>query len=196
MLVIADRFRSALDILYVWCFFVWRGGSVKLSAALSVGEIQKDSLGGMVIMTIRTMNIEDFEEIYDLWIHTEGMGLNTTDDSKDGIVKYLLRNPNTCFVAEDNGKLIGVIISGHDGRRGFIYHTTVKKEYRGQGIGKKLVDSAMKALEAEGIHKVALVAFEKNVSGNAFWEKVGFTVRDDLVYRNKNIHQLKRVDLI
>ena len=124
---------------------------------------------------------------------TEGMGWNTTDDSKDGIVKYLLRNPNTCFVAEDNGKLIGVIIRGHDGRRGFIYHTTVKKEYRGQGIEKKLVDSAMKALEAEGIHKVA---FEKNVSGNAFWEKVGFTVREDLVYRNKNIHQLKRVDLI
>lgn len=119
-------------------------------------------------MTIRTMNIEDFEKIYDLWIHTEGMGLNTTDDSKDGIVKYLLRNPNTCFVAEDNGQIIGVIMSGHDGRRGFIHHTTVKKEYRGQGIGKKLVESAMKALEAESIHKVALVAFEKNVSGNAF----------------------------
>ncbi len=147
-------------------------------------------------MEIRIMNIEDFKKIYDLWIHTEGMGLNTTDDSMEGISRYLLRNPNTCFVAEDKGKLIGVIMSGHDGRRGFIHHTTVKQEYRGQGIGKKLVDSAMKALEAEGIHKVALVAFESNVSGNVFWEKVGFTVRDDLVYRNKNIHQLKRIDLI
>lgn len=147
-------------------------------------------------MTIRTMNIKDFENVYDLWIHTEGMGLNTTDDSRDGITKYLLRNPNTCFVAEDNGKIIGVIMGGHDRRRGFIHHTTVKKEYRGQGIGKKLVDSAMKALEAEDIHKVALVAFDKNVSGNVFWEKIGFTVRDDLVYRNKNIHQLTRLDLI
>ncbi len=147
-------------------------------------------------MTIRTMKIEDFEKIYDLWIHTEGMGLNTIDDSRDGIAKYLLRNPNTCFVAEDNEKLIGVIMSGHDGRRGFIYHTTVRKEYREQGIGKKLVDSALKALEAEGIHKVALVAFEKNVSGNAFWEKAGFSVRNDLVYRNKNIHQLQRINLI
>ncbi|MDE7176780.1 MAG: GNAT family N-acetyltransferase [Lachnospiraceae bacterium] len=144
-------------------------------------------------MIIRTMDIEDYEKVYDLWIHTEGMGLNTTDDSREGIAKYLLRNPNTCFVAEDNGKLIGVIMSGHDGRRGFIYHTTVKKEYRGQGIGKKLVDSAMTALEAKGIHKVALVAFEKNVSGNTFWEKAGFTVRDDLIYRNKNIHQLKKL---
>lgn len=147
-------------------------------------------------MKIRTMFIEDFGNVYDLWINTEGMGLNTTDDSKEGITKYLLRNPNTCFVAEDNGQLIGAILSGHDGRRGFIYHTTVKKEYRKQGIGRRLVDSAMTALEAEGIHKVALVVFDKNISGNIFWEKIGFTVRDDLIYRNKSIHELKRIDLI
>ena len=147
-------------------------------------------------MTIRTMTIEDYEKAYNLWINTTGMGLNTTDDSREGIARYLLRNPNTCFVAEDNGELVGVIISGHDGRRGFIYHTTVKEEYRGQGIGKKLVDSALTALETEGIHKVALVVFEKNVSGNIFWEKAGFTVRDDLIYRNKNIHEFQRIDLI
>ena len=145
-------------------------------------------------MIIRTMYIEDYEKVYDLWIHTVGMGLNETDDSRKGIAKYLSRNPNTCFVAEDNGKIAGVIMSGHDGRRGFIYHTTVKKEYRRQGIGKKLVDAALAALEEEGIHKVALVAFEKNVSGNIFWEKAGFTVRDDLIYRNKSIHELKRIE--
>lgn len=145
---------------------------------------------------IRTMTIEDYEKVYNLWIHTAGMGLNTTEDSREGILKYLLRNPNTCFVAEDNGELVGVIMSGHDGRRGFIHHTAVKAEYRGKGIGKKLVDSALTALEMEGIHKVALVVFEKNILGNIFWEKAGFTVRDDLVYRNKNIHELKRIDLI
>ena len=147
-------------------------------------------------MIIRIMKIEDYEKVYDLWIHTVGMGLNTTDDSREGIAKYLLRNPNTCFVAEDNRGIVGVIMSGHDGRRGFIHHTTVMKEYRRQGIGKKLVDSALAALEAEGIHKVALVAFEKNVLGNIFWEKAGFTIRDDLIYRNKNIHELERIDLI
>lgn len=149
-----------------------------------------------MIVIIRTMKIEDYEAIYDLWIHTAGMGLNTTDDSREGIAKYLLRNPHTCFVAEDNGIIAGVIMSGHDGRRGFIHHTTVKQDYRGQGLGKKLVDSALAALEAEGIHKVALVAFEKNELGNIFWEKIGFTVRDDLVYRNKCIHELNRIDVI
>lgn len=147
-------------------------------------------------MIIRTMKLEDYEKVYDLWVHTAGMGLNTTDDSREGIGKYLLRNPNTCFVAEDNGNIAGVIMSGHDGRRGFIYHTTVKQEYRNQGIGKKLVDSALAALEAEGIHKVALVAFEKNVSGNIFWEKVGFSVREDLIYRNKSIHKLEKIDVV
>lgn len=147
-------------------------------------------------MIIRLMDMEDYEKVYDLWTHAEGMGLNTTDDSHEGIAKYLKRNPNTCFVAEDNGRLVGVIMSGHDGRRGFIHHTTVRKEYRGQGVGMKLVDSAWKALEAEGIHKVALVAFEKNESGNRFWEKAGFTVREDLVYRNKSIHELTKIDLI
>lgn len=147
-------------------------------------------------MTIRLMNIEDYENVYHLWMHTKGMGLNTTDDSREGIAQYLHRNPNTCFVAEDNGAIVGVIMSGHDGRRGFIYHTTVKEECRGQGIGRKLVDSALTALEAEGIHKVALVVFEKNALGNVFWEKLGFTVRDDLIYRNKNIHEFQRIDLI
>ncbi len=146
-------------------------------------------------MTIRTMNLSDYEKVYQLWIHTEGMGLNTTDDSREGIAKYLLRNPTTCFVAEEHGELVGVIMSGHDGRRGFIYRTTVKTEWRGKGIGKNLVDEALAALEQEGIHKVALVAFEKNALGNIFWEKAGFTIRNDLVYWNKNIHELERIEV-
>lgn len=144
---------------------------------------------------VRKMVIGDYEKVYNLWAHTAGMGLNTTDDSKEGIARYLARNPNTCFVAELEGELIGVIMSGHDGRRGFIYHTAVKEEVRQQGIGEKLVRSELAALEQEGIHKVALVVFGKNKTGNLFWEKMGFTVRDDLAYRNKNIHELERIDL-
>ena len=85
-------------------------------------------------------------------------------------------------------------MSGQDGRRGFIYHTSVHQDYRKQGIGRKLVEHALHALEEEGIHKVALVVFERNENGNAFWEKVGFSKRTDLVYRNKTIHEMVRID--
>lgn len=143
---------------------------------------------------IRQMTIEDYEAVYELWVHTPGMGLNNVDDTKSGIERYLKRNPTTCLVAEEAGRIVGVIMSGHDGRRGFIYHTTVHADYRGQGIGRSLVQYAMQALEQEGIHKVALVAFLRNEAGNAFWEKLGFFAREDLVYRNKGIHEMVRMD--
>lgn len=145
-------------------------------------------------MKIRLMTISDYNQVYELWINTPGMGLNNLDDSKEGIDRYLKRNPSTCFVAEDEGKIIGVIMSGHDGRRGFIHHTAVLETYRRQGIGKKLVDKALNALEQEGINKVALVVFERNKLGNSFWENMGFESRNDLVYRNKSIRELKRLD--
>ena len=94
----------------------------------------------------------------------------------------------------DGEKIIGVIMAGHDGRRGFIHHTAVLPQYRGRNIGKALVEHAMSALDKEGINKVALAAFQRNEVGNGFWEKLGFSVRDDLVYRNKNIHDLHRID--
>ena len=146
------------------------------------------------MINYRVMTIDDYDAVYDLWINTPGMGLNSTDDSRAGIEKYIKRNPTTSFVAEHDGNVVGVIIAGHDGRRGYIYHTAVSPSYQNCGIAKKLVNCAMIALEAEGIYKVALVAFEKNSIGNGFWEHIGFIRRDDLVYRNKNIHELYRID--
>lgn len=145
-------------------------------------------------MEIRKLFIDDYEQIYDLWISTPGMGLNDVDDSRDGIHRYLLRNPETCFAAVENGKVVGAILSGHDSRRGYIYHTAVAMEKRNQGIGSALVDAAMKALQGEGIKKVALVVFDRNENGNEFWERRGFTVRNDLIYRNKALTELKRID--
>lgn len=138
-------------------------------------------------MQIRIMNINDYESVYQLWSSTPGIGLNDVDDSREGIELYLKRNPRTCFVAVDSNNIIGVILSGHDGRRAFIHHTAVAVNYRKQGIGKTLVDYATKALATEGIHKAALIVFSNNESGNLFWESQGFSARDDLIYRNKFI---------
>ena len=145
-------------------------------------------------MLIKKMTIEDYDGVYNLWLNTPGMGLNTSDDSKAGIKKYLNRNPDTCFIAKEGKEIIGVIMSGHDGRRGYIYHLAVKVSERSQGIGGALVNKAMSALEKEGINKVALVVFGSNETGNSFWEKHGFTMRNDLVYRNKNIKNLTNID--
>lgn len=145
-------------------------------------------------MIIRRMIINDYKSVYALWLSCKGMGLNNLDDSEEGIEKFLYRNPDTCFVAEVDQKIVGVIIAGNDGRRGYIYHTAVNPDFRKRGIGKALVDSALSALKKCGINKVALVVFERNEDGNKFWENIGFSMRDDLVYRNKAISDMLRID--
>lgn len=140
------------------------------------------------------MNISDYEKVYAIWISCKGMGLNNLDDSRKGIERFLLRNPETCFVAEADEAVVGVIMAGHDGRKGYIYHTAVLPEYRNRGIAANLVENAMSAMKNAGINKVALVVFDRNEGGNAFWEKMGFAVREDLVYRNKNITEMTRID--
>lgn len=141
----------------------------------------------------RLMSIEDYQQCYDLWIKC-GNGLNDKDDSCEGIDKYLKRNPSTSFVATCDGKVVGVILCGHDGRRGIIQHACVSPDYRRLGIGNRLVELALEALKKEGINKVLLVAFKKNEGGNAFWEAQGFTLREDLNYRNKALAEMVRID--
>ena len=133
---------------------------------------------------IRIMTIEDYERVYTLWSGTKGMGLRSIDDSKEGIARFLRRNPTTCFVAEADGEVVGAIICGHDGRRGYIYHTAVKESLRGQGIGKQLADKACEALKDEGITRCGLFVFADNEGGKDFWLSQGWLTRPDLVYFN------------
>ena len=145
-------------------------------------------------MYLRKMKIEDYDNVYSLWMSCVGMGLNNLDDSKDGIEKFLNRNQDTCYIAVEKDEIIGVIMVGNDGRRGYIYHTAVHPNYRKQGIGKALVEIALDSLLKLGINKVALVVFERNNAGNEFWEKLGFTSRNDLIYRNKALVKIERID--
>ena len=138
----------------------------------------------------RVMTIEDYDGVYSVWENTPEMSINSTDDSREGIEKYLKRNPATSFVAVDDGKIVGLCLAGHDGRRGYIAHMAVLREYKHRKIGTRLVECTMKAMEEEGIPKVALLAYKKNDEGNAFWESVGFGNRTDLNYRNKSIQEL------
>ena len=145
-------------------------------------------------MNIRKMTIDDYDEVYALWMSCTGMGLNNVDDSREGIEKFLAKNPTTCLVAEADSAIVGVILIGNDGRRGYVYHTAVHPDCRKQGIAKQLVDTALDELAALGIIKVGLVAFARNETGNAFWESQGFEDRTDLVYRSKALADMIRID--
>lgn len=140
-------------------------------------------------MNIRLITSADFPALRLLWETCPGVGLNDVDDTEPGIRKYLERNPTTCFAAEENGKLVGTILAGHDGRRGYIYHLAVAEGSRLKGIAKRLVNASLTSLKAQGIQKAALVVFEDNRFGNIFWEHMGFTERPDLVYRNKSLRE-------
>lgn len=141
------------------------------------------------MMKMRLLKISDYQSIYNLWENTSGMGLRSLDDSEAGIKRFLLRNPKTNFVAVVDEKIVGVIMAGNDGRRGYIYHLAVQNEYRRRGIASALVKECLMALRTEEINKAALVVFSDNKSGNHFWKKLGFIERDDLVYRNLSINE-------
>ena len=145
-------------------------------------------------MEIRNMTIGDYDSVYALWLSCPGMGLNSLDDSMEGIENYLARNPGTCFVAVEQGGIVGTILTGHDGRRGTISHMAVSPDCQGRGIGRRLVEAALSALREQGINKVNLVAFAANEKGNAFWEKMGFARRTDLAYRDRALADMTRID--
>ncbi|MGI5854674.1 MAG: GNAT family N-acetyltransferase [Bacillota bacterium] len=133
-------------------------------------------------MIIRKMTMEDYDAVFQLWRGIEGVGLRRLDDSPAGIAKFLERNPDTNFVAEIDHRIVGIALSGHDGRRGFLYHMAVRPEYRRQGIGKALFQEICTAMKNEGINKMGLLVFSKNQIGNAFWQSLGWQHRTDLNY--------------
>lgn len=131
---------------------------------------------------IRVMTMEDYDGVKALWMKIKGFGIRSIDDSREGVELFLRRNPTTSVVAVEDGKIVGSILCGHDGRRGCLYHVCVDEEYRMRGIGKSMVVKCMEALREEKINKVSLIAFTKNDIGNAFWKEIGWTKREDLNY--------------
>ena len=133
-------------------------------------------------MQIRVMTTEDYEAVHALWMTIKGFAIRSVDDSREGVERFIKRNPDTSVVAEEDGKIVGAILCGHDGRRGCLYHVCVHPDHRRRGIGKSMVVFCMNALKKEKINKVSLIAFTANDIGNAFWRTIGWTRREDLNY--------------
>ena len=141
---------------------------------------------------IKQVTIDDYDDLFELWNSTEQSrrALNPVDDSREGIERYLKRNPNTCFAAVHGNRIIGVILTGHDGRRGIIHHMCVHPDYRRMGIAAHLVSLAEEALKKESIQKVFGLVFTDNATANLFWEKQGYSLRTNLNYRNKSLNEM------
>ncbi|MBQ1640242.1 MAG: GNAT family N-acetyltransferase [Lachnospiraceae bacterium] len=133
-----------------------------------------------VDFAVRAMTMEDYEAVHELWMTIHGFGIRSVDDSKEGVERFLQRNPGISVVAESDGAIVGSILCGHDGRRGCFYHVCVREDMRRQGIGKAMATAAMRQLQEENISKVNLVAFKRNEVGNQFWHEEGWQLRDDL----------------
>lgn len=144
---------------------------------------------------IKTMTIDHYEELFSLWNSTPNMGLRTLDDSREGIERFLARNPTTSFSAYEDGQLVGAILCGHDGRRGYIYHTVVRPECRRRGIASALAAKAEDALREEGITRVCLNVMETNETGKAFWTQKGWEKKDFLGFYSKGITEKENLPL-
>ena len=129
---------------------------------------------------LSVMTVEDYPEVKKLWMSIRGFAIRSMDDSREGVERFLRRNPSTSVVARVGGELVGAVLCPHDGRRGCLYHVCVREDFRRKGIGKAMVLFCTDALRAEKINKVSLIAFTSNDAGNAFWKEIGWTRRYDL----------------
>lgn len=127
---------------------------------------------------IREMTIDDYDEVYHLWEQTEGLSLEE-GDSREDIKIYLNRNQGFCFVACVDVRIIGSVLCGHEGRRGILRHLAVKREYRGKGFARALINESLSALYKDGIKKCNTFVLDENVDGRRFWEHMGWYVLED-----------------
>lgn len=146
-----------------------------------------DLLNKMTI-TIRSCNIEAYEDVLALWQQCEGIGLSGAD-SRENVHRFLEQNPGLSFVASAEGRIIGTVLAGHDRRRGYIYHLAVHPDWRRQGLGRRLVDRCLQALREAGIQKGHLFVFKNNEAGIGFWKSVGWERRSDLVVMSKPLEE-------
>jgi ribosomal protein S18 acetylase RimI-like enzyme len=138
-------------------------------------------------MEIKEMSVKELEAVISLWQSSPGVGLDKDADTKERIGIYLQRNPGLSFAAFEKGKVIGAVLCGHDGRRGYLHHLTVAEAYRNKGIGTTLVDRVISKLHMLGIRKCNIFVFANNPAGQEFWKRNGWVERTDLKVMSKMI---------
>ncbi|HUV09108.1 MAG TPA: GNAT family N-acetyltransferase [Spirochaetia bacterium] len=130
-------------------------------------------------MRVTELAIQDYDEVRDLWSRTEGIGLSSAD-TKEGFGMFLERNPGLSLALRHRGRVVGTVMVGHDGRRGYLYHLVVEPEHRGNGWAKKMVARGLAGLRALNIRKCHVFIFRSNLSGKGFWKSIDWVEREDI----------------
>lgn len=137
-------------------------------------------------VVIRKMTADDYPGAIQLWQSLPGLGLSRADQ-QDTIARFLEKNPNTCFIALDGEKIIGTALGGSDGRRGYLYHLAVQKEFQRLGLGRQLSEACIAALKSEGLQKCHIFVISSNLEGLRFWERLGWILRQDILVMSKDL---------
>ncbi len=137
-------------------------------------------------VSIRKMIADDYPGAIQLWQSLPGLGLSSADQ-QDAIARFLEKNPSTCFIALDGEKVIGTVLGGSDGRRGYLYHLAVQEEYQRLGLGRQLSEACIAALKSEGLQKCHIFVISSNLEGLRFWERLGWILRQDILVMSKDL---------
>ena len=174
----------ATDVCVQKWRFAQNGGASRKTGALDAAGSAGYTSGMSV--TLREFTIADYEGAYALWQGMEGIGLSEADE-KPNIAQYLARNPGLSFVAEEGGLLVGALLGGSDGRRGFLNHLAVAHNHRRAGIGRALVERSLAALAALGMRKCHIFVLARNRAGRRFWRKIGWQERTTLLVMSQDV---------
>jgi putative acetyltransferase len=140
-------------------------------------------------LRFRAMAADDYDAVLALWRDAEGVGLSEADE-RDAIAAYLERNPGLSLVAFRGDALVGALLCGHDGRRGYLHHVVVARSERAQGLGRELVRRALDGLGRLGIAKANIFVYADNAEGQAFWRATDWSARDDLLVMQHTIEAI------
>jgi ribosomal protein S18 acetylase RimI-like enzyme len=135
---------------------------------------------------IRIMNSSDYPGALDLWKSLPGLGLSSADE-QSAINSFLIKNPDSSFVALEGSKIIGTVLGGSDGRRGYLYHLAIHKDYQRIGLGRQLSEKSLAALKFLGLKKCHIFVISSNMDGLRFWERLGWLLRGDILVMSKDL---------
>jgi ribosomal protein S18 acetylase RimI-like enzyme len=121
----------------------------------------------------REFSVSDYQAALELWQRVEGLEIAEGDD-RESVAHFLSRNPGLSRVATDGSALVGVVMCGHDGRRGYIYHLAVDPIYQGSGLGKRLMNECLAGLRRAGLKRTLILVAHDNPRGRKFWLRHGW----------------------